>query len=57
MLADMLGISPNIISHQLNVRTEARLVKQKKRHIAPERFRYLEEEVDKLLEAGFIREI
>jgi len=57
MPADMPGISPDIISHQLNVQPEARPIKQKKRHIAPERLKYLEEEMDKLLKAGFIREV
>ena len=33
-----------------------RSVKQKKRSFAPERQKAIDEEVDKLLEAGFIRE-
>jgi len=57
MPADMPGINPEIISHQLNVCSEAWLVKQKKRRIASERLRYLEEEVDKLLETRFIRKV
>ena len=57
MPADMPGISPDIISHRLNVQPGARPVKQKKRHIAPDRLKCLEEEVDKLLEAGFIKEV
>ena len=57
MPTDMLGISADIISHRLNVRSESRPVRQKKRHIAPKRLRYLKEEVDKLLEAGFIKEV
>ena len=57
-LPDMPGIRADIISHWLNVHLEARPVRHKKRHIAPERLRYLEEEeVDKLLEARFIREV
>ena len=55
--ADMLGISADILSHRLNICPEVRPVRQKKRHISPERLRYLEEEMDKLLEAGFIREV
>ncbi|XP_052171631.1 uncharacterized protein LOC127787608 [Diospyros lotus] len=51
------GINPEIISHKLNVRSEAQPIMQKKIHIAPERLRYLEEEVDKFLEAGFIRDV
>ena len=33
-----------------------RLVRQKKRSFAPERWKAIDEEVDKLLETGFIRE-
>ena len=47
---------PEIVSHHLNVHQDARSVKQKKRHIAQERLKCLEEEVGKL-EVGFIREI
>ena len=53
----MPGIDPEIISHHLNVHSKARPVKQKKRHIALKRLKYLEEEVDKLLEAKFIRDV
>ncbi|XP_052189984.1 uncharacterized protein LOC127799805 [Diospyros lotus] len=54
---DMPGISPDIMTHCLNVQSEVRSVKQKKRHVAPKRLRHMEEEVDKLLEAGFTREV
>ena len=53
----MPSINSEIISHRLNIHLKARLVKQKKKHIALERLRYLEEKVDKLLEIRFIREI
>ena len=36
-IADMLGISPEVITHQLNASLSCRPVKQKKRHLALER--------------------
>ena len=54
--ADMSGIPPETITHRLNVDPTMRPVRQKKRSFAPERQRAIDEEVDKLLEAGFIRE-
>ena len=55
--ADVPGIDPEVISHALNVDPTHRPVKQKKRHCAPDRIRVVDQEVDKLLEAGFIREV
>ena len=54
---DMLGIHPDMICHHLNVDPQFRPVRQKKRNIAPNRLSVLEEEIDKLLKAGFIREV
>ena len=54
---DMPGISPNVICHHLNVDPQYKPVRQKKRNIAPDRLLALEEEIDKLLKAGFIREV
>ena len=54
--ADMPRIGPNVISHHLNACLDVRSIKQKKRHIAPKQLRPLEEEVEKLFIAGFIRE-
>ena len=54
--ADMSGIPPEIITHRLNIDPTMRPVKQKKRSFAPEKQKAIDEEVDKLLEAGFIRE-
>jgi len=53
----MPRINPKIISHHLNVHLGACPVWQKNRHIAPERLKCLEKEVDKLQEAGLIREV
>jgi hypothetical protein len=53
----MPGIDLNIISHRLNIDPTAKPVKQKKRNFAPERNKALAEEVDKLMDANFIREV
>ena len=54
---DMLGIDKNIIQHCLNINPECKPVQQKQRIFAPERNKVVTEEVKKLLEAGFIREV
>ena len=51
---DMPRIDPDVISHQLNVDPQFRLVRQKKWNIAPDRLSALEEEIDKLLKSSFI---
>jgi len=55
--ADMPGIDPRIISHQLSICKEARPIAQKKRKFVGEKGRIVEEETRKLLDAGFIREV
>ena len=54
--ADMSGIPPETMTHRLNIDPTMKPVRQKKRSFAPERQKAIDEEVDKLLEAGFIRE-
>nr|XP_023918429.1 uncharacterized protein LOC112029980 [Quercus suber] len=54
---DMLGISPDVIQHKLNVDPEKKPIKQRRRVFAPERDRAITDEVTKLLAAGFIREV
>lgn len=54
---EMLGIDPSVIEHQLNVDRNYRPVKQGRRTFAPERNQTNADEVRKLLEAGFIREV
>ena len=54
---DMPGIDPKLITHMLNVDPDRKTIKQKKRNFAPERQEAIKQEVDKLLEAGFIEEI
>ena len=52
----MPGIAPTITEHRLNVDPHHRPVIQKKRHMGPEKAAAANAEVQKLLEAGFIRE-
>ena len=54
---DMGGIDPAIITHRLNVNPSFRPVKPKRRSLAPERQKAINEEVGKLLHAGAIREV
>ena len=55
--ADIRGIDPTVITHRLNVSLSFKLIKQKKRSFAPERQKSINEEVDKLLQEGAIREV
>ncbi|XP_059635418.1 uncharacterized protein LOC132277596 [Cornus florida] len=54
---DMPGIDPSVSCHSLNVNPNAKPIKQKQRRFTPERNRIIAEEVDKLLDAGFVREV
>jgi BarA-like signal transduction histidine kinase len=54
---DMPGISTKVIAHNLNVNPSISPVKQKRRVFALERNAAMMEEVNKLLTAGFIREV
>ena len=53
----MGGFDPAIITHRLNVSPFFKPVKQQRRIFAPERQKAINEEVDKLLQAGVIREM
>nr|CAN71500.1 hypothetical protein VITISV_007955 [Vitis vinifera] len=53
----MKGIHPSITSHRLNIFPTARPVRQKIRRFHPDRQKVIRNEIDKLLEAGFIREV
>ena len=53
----MGGIDPTVITHGLNASPSFKPVKQKRRSLAPERRKAINEEVGKLLEAGVIREV
>uniref|UniRef100_A0A2N9FUY8 Uncharacterized protein n=1 Tax=Fagus sylvatica TaxID=28930 RepID=A0A2N9FUY8_FAGSY len=54
---DMPGIDPATICHKLNVNPSIRPIKQKRRVFAPDRNQAISDEVEKLLTAGFIREV
>ena len=54
---DIPGINPSIIVDRLNVNPASSPIRQKKRVFAQERDKAVVEEVRKLLEAGFIREV
>jgi hypothetical protein len=54
---DMPGIDPSTICHKLNVNPSIRPIKQKRRVFAPDRNQAISDEVEKLLTAGFIREV
>jgi hypothetical protein len=54
---DMPGIDPSVICHGLNIDPFIRPIKQKKRVFAPDKNQAIFDEVEKLLTAGFIREV
>ena len=54
---DMSGIDPSMMVHRLNVSPAFPPIRQKKRVFAPERDKAIAEEVQKLQEADFIREV
>jgi len=54
--ADICGISPDIAVHTLNIDPKFTPVKQKRRTQGPERSAALREEVDRLMDNGFIKE-
>ena len=53
----MGGIDPTVITHKLNTNPSFKPIKQKRKSFAPERQKAINEEVDKLLQAGVIREV
>ena len=55
--SDMKGIHPSVASHLLNILPSSRPVRQKVRRFHPDRQKIIQDEVDKLLEAWFIREV
>lgn len=54
--SDMVGISPSIISHALNIDPKYPLKQQKRRLMDDERKKALKEEVDRIKENKFIRD-
>ncbi|XP_057725405.1 uncharacterized protein LOC130941056 [Arachis stenosperma] len=55
--SDMPGINPELMSHKLSFYPGSRPVQQRRRKLGPERALIVEEQVQALLEAGFIREV
>ena len=55
--SDMPGVPREVIEHRLAVRPDARPIRKKVRRQAPERQAFIREEVARLLEADFIREV
>ncbi|GJT33955.1 hypothetical protein Tco_0924374 [Tanacetum coccineum] len=55
--SDMTGVPRSITEHRLNIREGYPPVRQKKRGQAPERAKAIQVEVQKLVEAGILREV
>jgi hypothetical protein len=53
----MPGIPREVIEHKLSIDPTFKLIKQKERRYTPESHETIRVEVNKLLEAGFIRPI
>ena len=54
---DMPGIVAEVIQHHLNVNPKRKPVQRRRRVFTPKRNKIIMDEVDKLLAAGFIREV
>ncbi|XP_075515655.1 uncharacterized protein LOC142550316 [Primulina tabacum] len=54
---ELVGISPLIAEHNLNIIPRSQPVRQKKRHFGPEKDKVIDEKVRELLQAVHIREI
>ena len=54
--ADMVGIHLEIMCHWLNINPHVKLVRQKQRALDADHYKALQDEVDRLLKIGFIRE-
>ncbi|GKF44080.1 hypothetical protein Tco_0130632 [Tanacetum coccineum] len=53
----MTGVPRHMAEHRLNVREGCPPVRQKKRGQAPERNKAIQEEVEKLVDAGIMKEV
>lgn len=54
---DMLGILSSTITHELNIDHRARSVRQKTRKFSMDKINAAEEEINKLLNADYIKEV
>ena len=52
----MIGIDPSIISHQLHVDPDYQPIRQKRRKFTTEKNRIIDEEIQKLLQNGAVKE-
>nr|GEY06239.1 reverse transcriptase domain-containing protein [Tanacetum cinerariifolium] len=55
--SDMIGVPRSVAAHRLNIREGYSPVRKKKRGQAPERAKAIQAEVQKLVEAGIMREV
>src|SRR3954464_670661 len=53
---DMPGLDPKMAMHRLNIKVNAKPVKQSQRRFRPDIMNAIEQEVRKLIDSGFIRE-
>jgi len=53
---DMPEVDPSVICHKLSTLSKAKPVKQKPQKMNAKRLRAMNDEVDRLLKVGFIRE-
>jgi hypothetical protein len=53
----MPGVPRELAEHSLNIRPDAKLVKQLLRHFAEEKRKAIGEDISQLLAAGFIMEV
>ncbi|CAA0822828.1 Unknown protein, partial [Striga hermonthica] len=56
-MEELTGISAEVVEHRLNIDLSVRPVKQKRRHHGAKMDKIIEQEVEKLLKAGHIKEI
>ncbi|XP_071933541.1 uncharacterized protein [Coffea arabica] len=54
---EVVGVPSELMIHQLNVNSQARPVRQKRKHFDPEHSKAISDEVDKLLPAKMIHEV
>ncbi|KAL5803314.1 hypothetical protein ACOSQ4_031619 [Xanthoceras sorbifolium] len=55
--ADITGINPEVLVHRLQVGPDYPPVKQKRRKFSPERNKVINEEIQKLIDIGSVREV
>ncbi|XP_075524561.1 uncharacterized protein LOC142556963 [Primulina tabacum] len=54
---ELVGISPKVAEHKLNIIPGSRPIRQKKRHFGPEKDKIIEGQVKEMLGAGHIKEV